>query len=95
MTFLGNLIKCWRVNGDPDDLQFGLVLGLILLLLLGLVSVAITRRLSAAFKEGVDFAHSIAAGNLDASIESSADDFLFRNTSITFNIDKFKVPYCV
>ena len=28
-------------------------------------------------------------------IESSANDFLFKNTSITFNIDKFKVPYCV
>ncbi len=64
-----------QVKKDEEFIvQFGLVLGLILLLLLGIVSVAITRRLSSAFKEGVDFAHSIAAGNLDASIESSADD---------------------
>lgn len=54
--------------------EFGLVLGLILLMLLGFVSALIIRHITSALQLSVEFAHSIAAGNLNANIHLEAQD---------------------
>ncbi len=78
--FLENRYQSFSVSLDSMEkdeefiVQFGLILGIILLVLLGCVSALIIHRINSAFQLGVDFAHSIAAGNLNATIDTEAQD---------------------
>ena len=78
--FLANRYQSFSLslyNMEEDEqfiVEFGLVLGIILLISLGVVSALIITRITSAFRQGVDFAHSIAAGNLDVSIDTKETD---------------------
>jgi len=79
-TFSANRYKAFSASLDQIEqdeefiVEFGLVLGIILLFFLGMFSFVIIQRITQALQQSVNFAQSIAAGNLDASIESDAKD---------------------
>ncbi|MCK5880616.1 MAG: HAMP domain-containing protein, partial [Sinobacterium sp.] len=78
--FIENRYRSFADNLDimeKDELfiiQFGLILGALLLIILVVVSAVIIRSITSAFRSGVDFAHSIAAGNLNANLHTDAQD---------------------
>ena len=79
-SFLNNRYQSFdsqlqTINDDEKFIvEFGLILGLILFLVLGLFSLLIIQRVVTAFQNAVEFAHAIAAGDLDASLQTKARD---------------------